>query len=33
VQLCLTQGGGETPQSPPPTGFAAFNDWVHVKAK
>jgi hypothetical protein len=27
VQICLTQGGGETEQ---PTAFAALNDWVRV---
>ena len=29
VQLCLTQGE----EGPAGTGFAAFDDWVNVKAK
>lgn len=32
VQLCLTQGGSDL-EGPPPTGFAAFNDWVNVKPR
>lgn len=33
VQLCLTQGGSEDPSGPPPTAFAAFNDWVEVERR